>query len=236
MGLVATSIYCFRNIGKANHGESERGFAASAQGLNSLSQTASSIANKVERLDSMANIGKNVGEKATKIAGLASKVTNPLLVGAAGVRVLKDEDKKSALTEEALAMGGMFASERMYKIVRNTIKDGKGDVLVANGCKVFEKIPVIKNIDALMSNLDVATIKKSGIGDTLRKLGEKISKLSSGKQKAVYVAAELGLVATSIVSYSLAKKIGKKITGRDQNKAQDNTQQEHKPFASLTVK
>ena len=42
------------------------------------------------------------------VGTIASKAVNPLLVGAAGIRVLKDDDQYSALIEETSAMGMMF--------------------------------------------------------------------------------------------------------------------------------
>lgn len=48
-------------------------------------------------------------------AGILSKMVNPLLCVASGVRVLNSEDKKSAAVKEIGAMGLMFTGEGIWK-------------------------------------------------------------------------------------------------------------------------
>ncbi len=212
MGSIATTIYSIRNFGKAQNGDVGRLPVALVQSANSMSQATQNIINKVDDLGRWAEVGNNVGEAAGKVSKFASKITNPLLVGAAGIRVLKDEDKESALIEEGLAMSGMFTAEGIYKVLNNTIKDGAGKTLKENQ-KLLTEGPLAKG---------------------LKSLGEKISKMSSGKQKALLILGELGLVATSIVSYNLFKNIGKKLTGRDRAEKEKN-EVKNNPFNSNAV-
>ena len=240
MSGIATAIYSIRNYGKVGKGDVGRLPAAFAQTANSASQAVTDIMDKVDDLGRWADTGKTIGDRAARVSKLASKVTNPLLVGAAAFRVANDEDKKSALIEESAAMAGMFGAERMYKIVRNTVKQGKGDILKSTESKILSKIPGLKHFDKLTSKLDVATLGEKGLGKKLGALGEKISKLSPGKQKGVFIAAELGLVATSILSYNLFKKLGQKITGRDKETKNEeispNDTGEKPAFTTLTAK
>ena len=170
MSGIATAIFSIRNYGKANRGDSGRLPAAIAQTTNSAGQAINSIIDKVDDLGRWAEVGTKVGEKAARVSRLASKITNPLLVGAAGYRVIKDEDRESALVEEGLAMSGMFAGERMYKIVRNTIDQSAGKTL-----KESQKV-----------------LKNKTITNQLEKVGKKVSELSKGKQRALFILAEIG--------------------------------------------
>ncbi|MBE7705916.1 MAG: hypothetical protein E7Z91_01535 [Cyanobacteria bacterium SIG30] len=202
MGGIATTIYCLRNAGKVKNGEIGRAPVAVMQSANSASQAVSGAINSVDDLGRFAKIGEKVGKGAEKVSSFASKVTNPLLVGAAGLRVLKDDDKESAIIEETMAMTGMFASEAIYKRLQNTVVSNAGKKLKANA-KVLSDGKIAKKLAGL---------------------GKKIGKMSSGKQKAIFILAELGLVATSIFAFDSFKKLGKKMTGRDKQKDITNNQ------------
>ena len=69
-------------------------------------------------------------EWAGKGANFASKAVNPILCVASGARVLSAKDKKSALLQEAGAMGGMFLFEGIIK--KNLGLNGKPAAYVNN--------------------------------------------------------------------------------------------------------
>lgn len=241
MSGIATAIYSVRNIGKVNNGDVGRLPAAVAQTTNVAGQGVNIIANKVNELGHLADASKNVSGVATRVSGLASKVTNPLLVCAAGVRVAKDDDKESALVEESLAMGGMFAAEKMYKIVRNTVRSAQGETIIDKTPRFFKETSTLGKMEGVSKKINTYTLKEGKLADVLCSLGKKIKGLSKPQKIAVFVAAELGLVATSILSYSGFKKIGQMLTGRLNNNKEEVQETEKEEtfdnpaFTSLTV-
>lgn len=213
MAGISSLIFATRNLDKAAHGDVGRYGVVAAQAANVTNAAAESsvgfIADGAKKvLSGVDNVGESifhVADASSKVAKVASKAVNPLLIGAAGIRVLKDDDKKSRAIEEATALAGMFAGEKAYKLVRNTISQNMGKTL-QEGQKVIKNEKV------------AGVLSKAG-----KKLGE-LTKNSTGKQKALFVAAEVGFVATSILAYDGFKKLGTKITGRDKQQNTDASQ------------
>lgn len=77
---------------------------AVADGLNRVSGTIETARNSSKIFDGVC-----------KGVNILSKLVNPILCVASGVRVYKSDDKKSALIKETGAMGAMFGAEWAYK-------------------------------------------------------------------------------------------------------------------------
>lgn len=198
MGAITSGVFAVRNGNKAVNGDLGRTPVSFAQMFNtaaeltksevkSVANAASVFINKVDDLGKAAG----VSNAATKIAGVTSKIVNPLLCVASGARVLKDDDQYSALTEEGLAMGSMFGTEACLKTVRK------------KATEALEK----GSLDGIVNN---KTVKKVGT-----ELLEKLGKMGKGSKTALYVAGELLFVALSVCAFDIGKKAGKKITGRE---------------------
>ncbi len=214
MGVVSSAVFGLRNSGKTLNGDIGRAPVALAQFASSTAETASMHLGRISEgaesiMNRVDNIGKVIGvsNAATKVASVASKAVNPLLCAAAGYRVFKDKDKESALIEEVCSLGAMFGAEAVYKRFRNTVAQSMGQHLKANQ----------------------KTIANTGIKKVLENIGKNCKNLSSGKQKVLFVAAELGLVGASILAYSAGRKIGSLLTGRD-GKTNNSVQKTHNPF------
>lgn len=195
MGVVATAIYDYRNMDKALHGDTGRVGAAAVQTTNLINAASQSSFEPLKNCaNSMLNYvddaGRFVGvtNTASKITGFASKAVNPLLCVASGIRVLKDDDQYAALVEESCAMGAMFASEKLFKN------------LIANP----------------LTGKEVKTTSKwaKKLTDSLFDLTKNVQ--GGGKKKLIAIAADIALVGVSILSFDTGKKIGKKLTGRDE--------------------
>jgi len=202
MGAVTSAAFAVRNSNKAINGEGMRGGVAGLQFFNSVnalkdmgvgrvSEYARSIFNEADK------VAKNLGisKGATTVAKFAEKAVNPMLCIASGVRILKDEDKEKALTEEVCAMGVMFGAERIAKMARNV-----ADNAIKN-----------KSLEGIIKN---PTIKKHG--ETLIK---KISNMPKGGKTALFLAAEMLFVGVSIAAFNGGKEFGKFLTGRNKDDA-----------------
>ncbi len=127
-GIVQTGIFCARNTGKIATGKDTGRLGATGAQLVSLtdkvSHNASIFGEKVLKTidgadgficDTLKNMGKEEiadtlkatakASNGSVVGTIASKAVNPLLVAAAGIRVLKDDDHYAALIEETSAMG-----------------------------------------------------------------------------------------------------------------------------------
>ena len=130
MGAVSSLAFGVRNAGKVANGDVGRAPIPFVQSFNAVCDAAangakngfvkvSEGANKlIEHADKL-GAKAGVENASSKIFKTTSKLVNPLLCGAAGVRVLRDEDKKSALIEETAGLTAMFAGEGIYKAFRN---------------------------------------------------------------------------------------------------------------------
>lgn len=199
MGNVATIIFDARNLDKAGHGDTGRIGAAAAQTTNLLSEASKSSITPLKNAAStifnyVDDAGNLIGvtNAASKVTSVASKAVNPLLCVASGIRVLKDDDQYAALIEEGCAMGAMFAGEKLFKI------------LVANPVAQKEITTSAKWAKNIASALQDAT-----------------KNLTGKKKILVSIVADLALVGVSILSFDIGKKIGKKLSGRDQEASED---------------
>ena len=225
-GIVQTTVFCLRDGGKVATGkDTGRIGAASAQLCSvtdkvasgssifgeTISGTASkalahaddgimAVANRLGCSESLTNLASKAGTKSV-FGAIAQKAVNPLLVGAAGLRVLNDDDQYAALIEEGCAMGLMFGAEKLMKTQRNNfykLAEGAADTIGE-------------------------AAKSSGVKETLSKVisssAEKFSKLTKGQKTAAKIGLELLFVAGSICAYSIGKHIGKKLSHRDSNTA-----------------
>lgn len=201
---VSSALFFSRNIGKVkNNGDVGRLFAIPGQGLNAIKGAA-------ETFDGAIGKGADVAVKAfeatkssssilsTTAKGVewASKHVNPLLCVAAGVRVIKAEDKEMALGKEAFAMGAMFAAEKTVKALSNSEFVGKLAKKTSNS--------------VLKKGLEYLT-KLDGLENSSDKKVKYITKIVKG----------IAVVAASIIGYDIGSKIGKAFvqSNRDQKDA-----------------
>ncbi len=214
MGAVSSIIFAKRNIDKTANGDLGRApipvfqTLGAVAGVSTLAETAGltktskgmdSLFGKADDLLKKANINKS----SKAICKSASNMVNPLLCAASAIRVMRDEDKGSALVEEGLAMGSMFAGEAVVKHLRdkaipNAIKKSSANALQAelNSCKA-----AVKNIN-------------------LKGFKSALASASSNKMVKVggSILGDLALVGVSILCFDLGKKLGRKITGREEKK------------------
>lgn len=220
-GIVQTGIFCARNTGKIATGKDTGRLGATGAQLVSLtdkvSHNASIFGEKVLKTidgadgficDTLKNMGKEEiadtlkatakASNGSVVGTIASKAVNPLLVAAAGIRVLKDDDHYAALIEETSAMGMMFGAEKLMKTAKNTFFD-----IAENGAK---EITESKGFTQGIKNLATTGLNKAA---------KWFSGLSKGGQMATKVGIGLLFVAGSITAYNAGKAIGKKLSGRD---------------------
>ena len=200
MGVCATAIFDIRNVDKVSKGDTGRIGAVAAQTTNLVNAASHSGIEPVKNaantvLNCVDDAGRIIGitNAASKVTNIASKAVNPLLCVASGIRVLKDEDQYAALIEESCAMGAMFAGEKLFKTI------------VANPLTQKEVKSSIKWINNLASKMQDAT-----------------KNLKGWKKLLLNIGVDLALVGVSILSFDTGKKIGKKLSGRD-NKDNINT-------------
>lgn len=220
-GIIQTGIFCARNTGKVVSGKDTGRIGATGAQLVSftdkLSHNASifgeGVLNATNAADdficgTLKSMGKEGAAEALETAAkasngsvvgtIAAKAVNPLLIAAAGVRVLKDDDQYSALIEETGAMGLMFGAEKLMKTAKDVFFD-----IAENGAKeVVEEKGFINGA----KNLVIKGLNAAGTW---------FSGLSKGGQTAAKVGIGLLFVAGSITAYNVGKAIGKKLTGRD---------------------
>ena len=194
MGVVATAIFDVRNMNKVGNGDGGRIGAAAAQTTNLVSAASHSSIEPLKNganavLNCVDDAGNLIGitNAASKVTNIASKAVNPLLCVASGVRVLNDDDQYAALIEEGCAMGSMFAGEKLFK------------TLVANPVSQKEITTTTKWASKIASSLQDAT-----------------KNLSGGRKKLLAIAADVALVGVSILSFDIGKKVGKMLSGRDE--------------------
>jgi len=219
-GIVQTGIFCARNAGKVASGRDTARVGATGAQLLSLTDKVShnasvfgeGILKATDAADSficgtLRNAGKEGAAEALETAAkasngsvigtIASKAVNPLLIAAAGVRVLKDDDQYAALIEETSAMGMMFGAEKLMKTAKSTFFD-----IAENGAKELSESKGLK--DGIKN---VAT-------RALNTAAGWFSKLGKGGQTLTKVGIGLLFVAGSITAYNVGKSIGKKLSGR----------------------
>ncbi|GBF23331.1 hypothetical protein tpqmel_0735 [Candidatus Gastranaerophilus sp. (ex Termes propinquus)] len=216
MSFCASLVFSARNTGKALGGDIGRTAVAPAQalgavadaaqgGLGSVSRVASEACDKLKHLD--------------KVSKVASKAVNPLLCTAAGIRVLRDEDKKSALTEEAFALGTMFSAECLMKSVKKPIemlvREGATNGAAGAGKDIEQVLKSITSAKGVSAKVSGAILKNKDAKNATVNIAKKISKMSPKGKAALFIGAELAFVAVSILCFDAGKKIGKKVTGRD---------------------
>lgn len=226
---VARLVFFTRNADKAfvqgdfsrapvtfAHGVALTDEVSKATTLGGASQAAGKAADTINK------VGKSVFN-IENVAGKASKLVNPLIIGAAGYRVLKDEDKKSALVEESLALGAMFGAETVFKSVKKPLEmlvQQNGNV--ANVAKDLASskegakslLDKLNFTDGLADKLSVKILNNEKGRNLITKAAAKISSMTKGQKTAAGIGIGLAFAAISICAFSAGKKLGQKITGR----------------------
>lgn len=119
--LTRSAIFGIRNANKISNGDTGRVFADVGQFTNAA-KAAANLDNTLGRgaqaaitaIGKVANNNKALNA-AVKGTEWASKNVNPLLIGAAGYRVLKAKNKERALKREIWGMSTMFGTEAITK-------------------------------------------------------------------------------------------------------------------------
>ena len=172
--IVRSTIFGVRNADKVvNTNDKGRIFADIGQFTNALSSTAE-LDNKLGKgaqaaITAMASASKesSVLRAAGKGAKWAAKNVNPLLIGAAGYRVLIADDKGTALKKETLGMASMFFVEGLMKDFF------KSNIFTNLKSKVTNKYVKAGDFDSLLhlprnaSSAILVVIYKTSTGDIL---------------------------------------------------------------------
>ncbi len=123
---IKSLIFGSRNADKVMYGSSgtdDKGRIAATTGqLTNAAKSAAKLDNAIGKgaqaaIGAMNKVskGSKILEYTAKGVDFASKNVNPLLIGAAGYRVLTSDDQAATLKKEILAMSGMFGVERLIK-------------------------------------------------------------------------------------------------------------------------
>ncbi len=190
----ASGVFLLRNTEKVQNGEIGRAPAVVAQ-TGSLANKTKTLIEEINKFDAKvantADTAVDVYKSSAKAASFGSKALNlagelvdPLLVVAAGVRVLSADDKEAALYNEAGGMTGMFAVERLMK------KSGVKDFIKANSDEAVEL--GIKKLSKYIKPL------------------QNVSEKSKNKfvKAATFIITGTVFVLGSILGYDTGKKIG----------------------------
>ena len=127
--IVRSTLFGVRNADKViNTNDKGRIFADVGQFANAA-KYASKLDNQLGKgaqaaINALGSVAKEskVLSAVSKGVNLAANNVNPLLVGAAGYRVLIAEDKATAVKRETLGMGCMFATESLMREFFNSTK------------------------------------------------------------------------------------------------------------------
>lgn len=119
--IISSTIFCVRNVDKAENGKVGRWGVAVGQGKK-VADYITTLDNKFGKgaksaVDSLATFAKS--EKLLQYAGkaidFAAKNVNPLICVSAGIDVFNSDDKEAALVTNATALTSMFAVEKLMK-------------------------------------------------------------------------------------------------------------------------
>jgi hypothetical protein len=188
--------------------------ANTAANLGAMSKAAGSAMGVVDKLGDALKIS-NLGAKATNIS---KKVTDPLTFAHGALTVARDDNKKAAAVEQGFALGAWYGVEYLMKAVRNPIEklvqQGASGANIADGIKglLEPKSGVNKLGKKLLESEKGAKFVTSAV--------DGISKMSKGQKAAVGIGIGVAFTAVSVAVSSLGKKLGQKITGRTDDKAQ----------------
>lgn len=226
-GIVQTGIFCARNGSKVATGKDTGRIGATAAQAASMTdkvaasessifggkiaETASAItefadkgilkaAEKLGKTEAAQGLVKSAGTNSI-FGAVAQKAVNPLLIGAASIRVLSDEDQYAALLEEGCAMSLMFSTEK----------------LMTKSKKAFFKAAE-EGVETLSKSTEPGIL--NSIKNTAKEYIGKAAKSYGGLSKNNKTIANIGIgllfVAGSICAYSIGKTIGTKLSGRDE--------------------
>ena len=154
--------------------------------------------------------GSKVLQGAGKVVEFTADHINPVITVVGGVKVLTADNKEDALTQEALALGGMFFAEGITKealMMEKKVKDPvTGKKVYVKRTKLYDSNPMLK---AQAENIEKA------INDycSTKKLFGKIS-----MKHAPNIGKALLFVGASIGGYAAGQALGEKINENRKNK------------------
>jgi hypothetical protein len=157
---VASTIFCVRNTKKVENGDIGRVPVAIGQARN--------VVNSIMSCDNAAGKAANAAvdsfnvaskhEKLLKYVGKGVKFMgdniNPLIVAAAGIKVLTSDDKASAVIQQSSSLGAMFAFEGLMKgHLQGTVANALADVNKLRDKKGFEK--TFQTVDTVLEKCNL---------------------------------------------------------------------------------
>ena len=120
--MVRSTIFGVRNLDKTVNTNDKGRILASVGQMTKAAKTAAQLDNVLGRgADAAIKAAKTAADghkilhKAAKCANWAADHVNPLLIGAAGYRVLSSDDKTTSLKREIIGMSAMFSGEALIK-------------------------------------------------------------------------------------------------------------------------
>lgn len=196
------TIFGFMNKNKAENktrfDRRERGLVAGLQLKNAASDVLDMSHGKSGGvMDALNDVSKGIktARNSSKVfdvvckgVNFMSKLVNPILVVASGVRAWHADDKKSAAIKEGLSMAGMFAAEGAYKRFFGLGGHAAG-----------------------YKNYKWATDAAKGFKNFMAK-NKYLSKLPAGRTAAMLVG--LGFIITSCSAFAIGGSAGKAIADR----------------------
>lgn len=162
--LVKSTLFGLRNADKVINTDDKGKILADVGQFTNAAKTAAQLDNAIGKgaqaaIDAMGSAAKT--NKALTIAGRgadwASKHVNPLLIGAAGYRVLVSDDKENALKREIYGMSSMFAFEGAMKAAFHSDKMRNYKNNIANK-KIVAGISILEGIIFVLGSIGGSTL------------------------------------------------------------------------------
>src|SRR5574344_1897242 len=201
---VSSLCFAFRNTGKvldADSMSSKIGHHTDVGDIGRVAVVPAQILKSAKAIDKWVEKTEktdNILGKTVKGVEFATKIVNPLLCGAAAIRVARADDKGAAFTKEGLAMTSMFIGEHYAKKALNS------SVLTNfTGSKLINTIA------------DSKLLRDSKMQESFKNLTNSnfikwVDKISQGKYsgKIGKIIKGVAFVTASVCAYDLGAKAG----------------------------
>lgn len=212
--ITKSLIFGYRNADKVVNTQDKGRVAADVGQFTKAIHTASQLDNALGKgAQAAVSAVKNISQEnkalkyAAKSAKWASQNVNPLLIGAAGYRVLTAEDKATALRKETIGMSSMFGTEALMK-----------EFLTSNTMNNFRSKIKNKNLKALLSIAEgVAFVCGSIAGSTL---GYKVADAIYGENQKTEIKEDKIAKLIEATKAEKKEKTEKSIAPKDEYEAE----------------
>lgn len=162
--LVKSTLFGLRNADKVINTDDKGKIFADVGQLTNAAKTAAQLDNAIGKgaqaaIEAMGSVTKDSKalSMAARGADWASRHVNPLLVGAAGYRVLVSDDKESALKREIYGMSSMFAIEGAMKAGLQSAKFKNFKNQIPNK-KVFAAVTMLEGLLFVLGSIGGSTL------------------------------------------------------------------------------